>query len=56
MKYWDKVKVVWWFYDWLEWIVIREINDWNGRYQVRLLWNEEYIYEHLLEYDLELIK
>lgn len=53
MKYWDKVKVKQWFYEWLEWILVGDLND---KYQVRLFWNEEYIYEKFTEDDLLLIK
>lgn len=28
MKYWDKIKVMVWFFEWFEWELINQINKW----------------------------
>lgn len=67
MKYWDKVKVTSWFYEWIEWTVIRQPEtlsslfcwepiDKNKYYTIRL-WNDDDIHDITLpESNLELIK
>ena len=53
MKYWDKVKVVWWFYDWLEWIVKRyDDNQLFYTVQLKSYLEEDFVY-FFKEEDLE---
>lgn len=46
MKYWKRVKVKSWFYEWLEWIVVHEQTEWwkpTWKYLVKFnLTNSEY--------------
>lgn len=59
MKYWQKVRVTSWFYEWLTWVVIQQITEYgtpNWLYQVKFGMTESAFDSPLLdEKILELI-
>ncbi len=60
MKYWSRVKVTSWFYEWMEGTVVNEITEWGKAtwmYQVKF-WIIDTVFDIpiLPESSLELIK
>lgn len=44
MKYKDKVKIISWFYEWMEWIVVKEFTKSRDMFEWEYIWEEVKIY------------